>query len=77
MVRDAALAGAGAALLPRSIVAGDLAAGRLDLWGALAGGAVELWALHPSRRLMSAKVRAFVDHLVAAFPDGALDAPGG
>lgn len=74
MVRDAVLAGAGAALLPRSIVGGDVAAGRLGLWGALEGGAVELWALHPSGRLMSAKVRAFIDHLLAAFPDATLRA---
>ena len=72
MVRDAALAGAGAALLPRRVVAGDLAAGRLEPWGALDGGGVELWALHPSRRLMSAKVRAFIDHLLVAVPDAML-----
>ncbi|AJK49661.1 LysR family transcriptional regulator [Burkholderia plantarii] len=71
MVRDAAIAGAGVALLPRSIVAAALAAGRLVEWGAH-GAEVELWVLHTSRRLPSPKVRAFVEFVCARFPDGAL-----
>ncbi len=77
LVREAVLAGVGAAVLPRSIVADDLAAGRLVLWGRQVGGAVEVWALHPSRRLMSGKVRAFMDHLVTAFGDAELVVEGG
>ena len=72
MVRDAVRAGAGAALLPRSMVAEDLAAGRLVEWGAAAERAVEIWVLHTSRRLVSPKVEAFVRFLCAAFPDGTL-----
>jgi DNA-binding transcriptional LysR family regulator len=69
MVRDAALAGVGAALLPRSMVAGDLAAGRLSCWGAIEDRPVSAWVLHVSRRLVSSRVTAFVSALVAAFPD--------
>jgi DNA-binding transcriptional LysR family regulator len=69
MVRDAVAAGAGAALLPRSIVGGLLQSGRLVSWG-VAGDDVELWVLHTSRRLESPKVRVFVDFMVAQYPDG-------
>ena len=69
-VRDATRAGAGAALLPRSLVAADLAAGTLVEWGRVDGRAVEGWVLHLSRRLMSPKVSAFVTYLCEAFPDG-------
>ncbi|MDR5837783.1 LysR substrate-binding domain-containing protein [Caballeronia sp. LZ034LL] len=65
MAREAVLAGAGAALLPGMLVEADVAAGRLQLLGYEAGPNVELWALYSSRRLLSAKVRAFVDMLNA------------
>lgn len=68
MVRDAALAGAGAALLPRLLVEDDIAAGRLACWGTQAGPPVEIWALQSSRRLVGAKVRAFLDAVERAFP---------
>lgn len=71
MVRDAVRAGAGAALLPLSIVADDLAAGRLVSWGAASDRSVELWVLHTSRRLVSPKVEAFVSFLCAAYSSGA------
>jgi DNA-binding transcriptional LysR family regulator len=74
VIRDAVLAGAGAALLPRSLVAGDLAAGRLIEWGVLAGQPIEAWVLHSSRRLVSPKVAAFVRFLCDAFPDARLRA---
>ncbi|MDN4053938.1 LysR substrate-binding domain-containing protein [Massilia sp. YIM B02763] len=70
MVRDAVRVGAGAASLPLSLVAGDLAAGRLAHWGDIDGPETALWALYPSRRLLSARVAAFLDHLRAAFPRG-------
>lgn len=75
MVRDAAIAGAGAAMLPRLLVADDVAAGRLALWGVQAGPPVELWALQSSRRLVGAKVRAFLDMVEKAFPDRAFVPP--
>lgn len=69
MVRDAVAVGAGAALLPRSIVGGMLDSGQLVTWG-IAGDDVELWVLHTSRRLESPKVRAFVDFMASQYPDG-------
>ena len=69
MVRDATLAGVGAALLPKLLVADDVAAGRLALWGAQAGPLVEIWALQNSRRLVGAKTRAFLDVVQQAFPE--------
>jgi DNA-binding transcriptional LysR family regulator len=63
MVREAVLEGAGAALLPGLLVERDVAAGRLVCWGKEAGPPVEVWALYSSRRLLSAKVRAFLDML--------------
>jgi DNA-binding transcriptional LysR family regulator len=71
MVRDAVRAGVGAAQLPISLVSRDLAAGRLVQWGEVEGPEIVLWALYPSRRLLSAPVSAFLDHLKAAFPRGA------
>jgi DNA-binding transcriptional LysR family regulator len=75
MVRDAALAGAGAAMLPKLLVADDIAAGRLTLWGIQAGPSVELWALQSSRRLVGAKVRAFLGMVEKAFPERAFVPP--
>jgi DNA-binding transcriptional LysR family regulator len=71
MVRDAVRAGIGAAVLPVSLVRRDVAAGRLAHWGDVSGSDIALWALYPSRRLLSARVSAFLDHLRAAFPTGA------
>lgn len=70
MVRDAVRAGAGAARLPISLVSQDLQQGRLALWGTLDEPEVALWALYPSRRLLSARVSAFLDYLKQAFPNG-------
>lgn len=70
MVRDAARLGVGAARLPLSLVSGDLVAGRLVHWADADAPATQLWALYPSRRLLSARVSAFLLHLKAAFPLG-------
>jgi DNA-binding transcriptional LysR family regulator len=69
MVRDAVLAGAGAAALPKLLVSEDIEAGRLTYWGTHAGPPVEIWALQSSRRLISAKVRAFLGAVEKAFPE--------
>ncbi len=69
MVRDAVRANVGAARLPLSLVIHDLAAGTLVQWGDVAGE-VALWALYPSRRLLSARVSAFLNLLKEAFPEG-------
>jgi DNA-binding transcriptional LysR family regulator len=63
MVREAVLHGAGTALLPGLLVAQDVHEGKLVKVGIEAGPAVEIWALYSSRRLLSAKVRAFIDTL--------------
>jgi DNA-binding transcriptional LysR family regulator len=61
MAREAVLDGAAAAMLPGLLVEPDIAAGRLTLVGVETGAPVEIWALYSSRRLLSAKVRAFLD----------------
>ncbi len=73
MVRDAVRAGVGAARLPISLVSHDLADGTLQHWGDVEGSEIALWALYPSRRLLSARVSAFLDYLKQAFPNGTPD----
>jgi DNA-binding transcriptional LysR family regulator len=79
MIRDAVAAGAGAALLPHSLVADDLAQGRLISWGKAQGRLFfwgkapkesEIWVLYSSRRLLSSKIAAFVAYLDEVFPKG-------
>ncbi|QCJ00705.1 LysR family transcriptional regulator [Agrobacterium larrymoorei] len=70
MLRDAVLMGAGVARLPLSLVTKDIASGRLNHWGDIEGAETALWALYPSRRLLSARVSAFLDYLKEAFPQG-------
>ncbi|MGX4801522.1 LysR family transcriptional regulator [Bradyrhizobium guangdongense] len=70
MIRDAVRAGVGAARLPVSLVSRDLSAGRLVHWGDVEGPEISLWTLYPSRRLLSARVSAFLDCLKDAFPSG-------
>jgi DNA-binding transcriptional LysR family regulator len=73
MVRDAVRAGVGAARLPLSLAKADLDAGRLIRWGDAAVPEIALWALYPSRRLLSARVSAFLDLLKEAFPLGSAE----
>lgn len=68
MVRDAVLAGLGAAILARDFVRDDMAAGRLTCWGVVPNMSVALWVMHTSRRLVSSKVSAFVQFLCDADP---------
>ncbi|VTU34275.1 D-malate degradation protein R [Variovorax sp. PBS-H4] len=70
MVRDAVRAGVGVARVPVSLVTKDLAAGKLVCWGDVEGPEIALWALYPSRRLLSARVSTFLDFLKEAFPTG-------
>ncbi len=69
MVRDAVIAGAGAAALPVSIIGDDIAAGRLVVWGDLVDSAVEVWVLHTSRRASNSKVLSFVDFVCERFAE--------
>lgn len=73
MVRDAVRMGVGAARLPVSLVSPDLAAGKLVLWGEVEGPGTALWALYPTRRLLSVRVSAFLEYLREAFPQGTPD----
>ena len=61
-----ALEGMGLAFLPKWLVADDIAAGRLER--ILAGEAIfegRLFAVYPSRKYLSAKVRTFIDFIAA------------
>ncbi|MEO6853974.1 MAG: LysR family transcriptional regulator [Rhodoferax sp.] len=73
MVRDAVRAGVGVARLPISLVTQDLTAGKLVLWGDVDGPEIALWALYPSRRLLSARVSTFLEFLKESFPSGSPD----
>ena len=68
MLRAAALDGIGIAVLPTWAVAEPLRAGALrrvlDAWEPPAS---TIYAVYPGNRLMSMKVRAFVDHLARCF----------
>lgn len=72
-IRDAVLAGAGAAMIPRSIAVAALASGRLVSWGLSTQPEAEVWVLHGSHRLVSPKVSAFVNFICHYFGS---DGPG-
>jgi DNA-binding transcriptional LysR family regulator len=64
-LREAAIAGAGLAYLPTFIVHEAVADGRLEV--CLSGferDPIALYAVYPSTRHLSAKIRAFIDFLV-------------
>lgn len=70
MLRLAALAGTGLAFLPTFIVGPDLAEGRLRaVLCDYESPADPISALYAAGRPVAAKVRAFIDHLVACFGD--------
>lgn len=69
MMRDAVRTGIGAAVLPLSLVSRDLAHGRLVAWGDFDTPETEIWALYPSRRLLSRRVSAFLEYLRSVFPN--------
>ena len=68
VLRTTALAGGGIILLPTFIVGEDLRAGRLvRLLPDYPPPEQGLYALYPPGRHLSAKVRSFVDFLIARF----------
>jgi len=75
VVRDAAVAGLGVAMLPAVFVQRDLEAGRLQqvLEGAGASSS-SLWVVYPSRRNLPPAVRVFVDFLKTNFQQDQLRA---
>ncbi|HET9749283.1 MAG TPA: LysR family transcriptional regulator [Casimicrobiaceae bacterium] len=67
-IRKAALAGLGVALLPTYIVGDDIRDGRLRIvLPELEGPRLALFATYLPNRYLAAKVRVFVDYLVAMF----------
>ncbi len=73
MLRDAVRVGAGVRRLPISLVSHDIAAGKLVPRAISTVPKIALWTLYPSRRLLSARVSAFLEHLKRAFPKGTPD----
>jgi DNA-binding transcriptional LysR family regulator len=77
LLREAALGGAGIALLPKPMVALDVAAGRLvrvlPEWRVASAGKV--WLLHAGG-VVTPKVRAFRDELMDSVRGGATGCPG-
>lgn len=70
MMRDAAVAGLGVALLPLFIAGPDIREGRLQVIDVGVRPVPEvIFLAHPEGRRASAKLRAFADHLRAAFGD--------
>jgi DNA-binding transcriptional LysR family regulator len=68
MLRRAALAGMGLAVLPRFMVADDLAAGRLRaVVDSFRGVELGIYAVYPQARRVPSKVRELVDLLVTHF----------
>ena len=70
LMRDAAAAGLGIALLPAYMLQEDLAAGTLRILDVgAATESADLFVAYPAARSASAKVRAFVECLTSAFGD--------
>jgi DNA-binding transcriptional LysR family regulator len=69
LIYDAVREGAGAAMMPASLIRDDLASGALTAWGEVDGRSIEVWALYPPQRHVSGKVSAFVGMLVDHFHD--------
>jgi LysR substrate binding domain len=75
-LKQATCAGAGIAMLPRFIVEEELASGRLVValegW---TGPSAPVSVVYPSSRLLNVRMRAFIDLLVARFPERKLSSP--
>jgi len=70
ILKSAAIAGLGITLLPTFIVGADLRAGRLQqVLSNYCPPEISIYAVFPSRRYLSAKVRTFVDFLSDYFGD--------
>ncbi len=68
VLREAAVAGLGLAVLPSHMIARELAAGQLKpVLTDFRRGEIGIYAVYPNRRHLPAKLRAFVDFLAARF----------
>ncbi len=66
MIRQLLLEGLGIALLPTFVAGDDLRSGRLEaLFPDRLDADTAIWALTPHRKLLAAKVRLLLDHLVS------------
>ena len=69
LLRDFALAGMGIAMRPSFSLGDDLRCGKLQrVLADFEMGSMSVMMVYPSRRLLSAKVRSFVDFISARFP---------
>lgn len=76
MLVAAAVAGLGVVCEPDFLLAAELQAGRLvRVLPGYVGRRADMWAVYPSRRHLSVKVRLFVDHVTAFFESSAHAAP--
>jgi DNA-binding transcriptional LysR family regulator len=76
MLVAAAVAGLGIVCEPDFLLAPELQAGRLvPVLPGYVGRRADMWAVYPSRRHLSVKVRLFVDHVTAYFQQQAHSAP--
>jgi DNA-binding transcriptional LysR family regulator len=76
VLREAAVAGLGLAVLPTHMVAGELAAERLQaVLTDYRRGEIGVYAVYPNRRNLPAKLRAFVDFLAGRFAEAPWSAP--
>lgn len=73
MIHEAVRAGAGAAVLPLSVVARDISSGVLARWGRVLNRPIEVWILHAAQRISSPKVTTFMSFAVSQFPRGRLE----
>lgn len=77
LLRGAALDGLGIIMQPDFIVGDDIRAGRLlPLLPDYTVAPIGIHVLYPHRRFLSAKVRAFADHLAGCFGNGAAQGAG-
>ncbi len=75
-LRSAAMAGLGLIYEPDFLLADPLRRGQLvRVLPEFAGATGDIWAVYPSRRHLSLKVRLFVDHVAQAF--ATFETPGG
>lgn len=77
ILRDAALAGLGIAMLPEWLVGADLRMGKLiEILAAQVAQTMTIYAVLPQRTYVAPKARCFVDFLKAKLGEGELGEPG-
>lgn len=77
VLRKVALAGQGIALLPSFLILDDVRAGTLaHVLPAYTAPEASLYAIYPPNRYLAAKVRVFIDHLVAFAGSNQWQLPG-